>query len=146
MESDACCLGRILAKPLHSQILSFCCRWQVSPNGPHQRNDNSLQADQWSYNIPVPGGAIYTAQVSLLQGKIIVPFSGILSMLLSTGASTTVPVQGVYTGTTYAPAVSPAHLIKAYICLLWMLLVHVGKAMRKNSGNVDVMTQSGLGS
>lgn len=67
-------------------------------------------------------------------------------MLLSTGASTTVPVQGVYTGTTYAPAVSPAHLINAYNCLLWMLLVHVGKATRKSSGNVDVMTQSGLGS
>ena len=33
----------------------------------HQRSENGLQADQWSYNIPVPAGAIYAARVSLLQ-------------------------------------------------------------------------------
>lgn len=82
------------------------CRWQVGPESAHQRTDNGLQADQWSYNIPVPGGAIYAAQVSLLQGKITAPYSGILSLLLVTGGNVTLPVQGVYQGTTYAPAVS----------------------------------------
>ena len=53
----------------------------------------------------MPGGAIYTAQVSLLQGKIAVPYSGNMSLLLATGSNVTVPVQGTYTGTTYAPAV-----------------------------------------
>ena len=53
----------------------------------------------------MPGGAIYTAQVSLLQGKIAVPYSGNMSLLLVTGSNVTVPVQGMYTGTTYAPAV-----------------------------------------
>ena len=53
----------------------------------------------------MPGGAIYIAQVSLLQGKIAVPYSGNMSLLLATGANVTVPVQGTYTGTTYAPAV-----------------------------------------
>lgn len=77
----------------------------MSLEGHHQRTDNNLQADQWSYNIPVPGGAIYTAQVSLLQGKIAVPYSGNMSLLLATGSNVTVPVQGMYTGTTYAPAV-----------------------------------------
>lgn len=78
----------------------------MGPEGPHQRADNALQADQWSYNIPVPAGAIYTAQVSLLQGKIALPYSGTLSLLLDTGGNITVPIQGTYTGTTYAPAVS----------------------------------------
>ena len=78
----------------------------MGPESPHQRTDNGLQADQWSYNIPVPGGAIYAAQVSLLQGKITMPYSGILSLLLATGGNVTMPVQGVYKGTTFAPAVS----------------------------------------
>lgn len=87
----------------------------MSAEGPHQRTDNALQADQWSYNIPVPAGAIYTAQVSLLQGKIAVPYSGSLSLLLSTGGNVTVLVQGTYTGTTYAPAVSPISISLAAI-------------------------------
>ncbi len=78
----------------------------MGPESPYQRTDNGLQADQWSYNIPVPGGAIYAAQVSLLQGKISVPYTGTLSLLLVTGGNVTIPVQGVYQGTTYAPAVS----------------------------------------
>ncbi|CAK0786785.1 hypothetical protein CVIRNUC_009999 [Coccomyxa viridis] len=86
--------------------------WQVSLEGHHQRTDNNLQADQWSYNIPVPGGAIYTAQVSLLQGKIAVPYSGNMSLLLATGSNVTVPVQGTYTGTTYAPAKVDINVIK----------------------------------
>ena len=89
-----------------TKILLRLCRWQVGPENPHQRTDNGLQADQWSYNIPVPGGAIYAAQVSLLQGKITVPYTGTLSLLLVTGGNVTLPVQGVYQGTTYAPAVS----------------------------------------
>ena len=56
----------------------------------------------------MPGGAIYAAQVSLLQGKITVPYTGTLSLLLVTGGNITQPVQGVYQGTTYAPAVSDA--------------------------------------
>ena len=54
----------------------------------------------------MPGGAIYAAQVSLLQGKITVPYTGMLSLLLVTGGNISLPVQGVYQGTTYAPAVS----------------------------------------
>ena len=87
-------------------LLNHLRRWQPGPEGPHRRADNALQADQWSYNILVPAGAIYTAQVSLLEGKVAMPFSGTLSLLLNTRASVTVPIQSTYTGTNYAPAMS----------------------------------------
>ena len=44
-------------------------RWLVSGPAQHQRAENGLQADQWSYNVPVPAGAIYQARVSLLQAR-----------------------------------------------------------------------------
>ena len=45
----------------------YSCRWLVSPPAPHQRSENGLQADQWSYNTSVPAGAIYNVHVTLLQ-------------------------------------------------------------------------------
>jgi len=76
------------------------------------RTEDGLRADQWSYNVPVPAGAIYTAHVSLLQARISAPFSGNLTVQLDNGASLAIPVSGVYQGVTYAPAVShPWHII-----------------------------------
>ena len=78
----------------------------------------------------MPGGAIYTAQVSLLQGKIAVPYSGNMSLLLATGSNVTVPVQGTYTGTTYAPAVRTLPqawntlLLIRQQCELWTSCLH----------------------
>ena len=78
----------------------------MSAPGGHQRQEQNLQADQWSYNVPVPAGAIYNVRVSLLQANILVPYTGNLTIQLDSGSSLTVPVQGMYEGTTYAPAVS----------------------------------------
>lgn len=54
-----------------NQRHTACCvrRWLVSGPAQHQRAENGLQADQWSYNVPVPPGAIYRARVSLLQAR-----------------------------------------------------------------------------
>lgn len=83
----------------------------MGPAGGHQRTEDGLQADQWSYSVPVPAGAIYAARVSLLQARISVPFSGNLTIQLDNNASLAVPVSGVYRGVTYAPAVSHARVI-----------------------------------
>lgn len=48
-------------------------RWQVAPPAQHQRREDGLQADQWSYNVPVPAGAVYAAHVSLLQARLFFP-------------------------------------------------------------------------
>jgi hypothetical protein len=78
----------------------------------HQRSEDGLQADQWSYNVPVPAGAIYAVHVSLLQARITVPFHGNLTVVLDNGAALTIPTQGVYEGVTYAPAVCiPRHCV-----------------------------------
>ena len=78
----------------------------MSPTAQHQRTEDGLQEDQWSYNVPVPAGAIYAAHVSLLQARISVSYSGNLTLQLDAGASLSIPVRGVYQGVTYAPAVS----------------------------------------
>lgn len=41
----------------------------MAPPAQHQRTEEGLQADQWSYNVPVPAGAVYAAHVSLLQAR-----------------------------------------------------------------------------
>ncbi|CAL8465339.1 g4874 [Coccomyxa elongata] len=86
--------------------------WQVAPPAQHQRTEDGLQADQWSYNVPVPAGAVYAAHVSLLQARITVPYSGNLTIQLDDGASLSVPVRGVYEGVTYAPANVEIEVIK----------------------------------
>ena len=53
------------------------------------------------------------------RARIAVPYSGNMSLLLATGSNVTVPVQGTYTGSTYAPAVrTPPSAVEATLLFL----------------------------
>ena len=99
--------------PWQVEVTSSCAcnRWTVMPASSQPRLAQGNVLVDWNYNVSVPGGGIDAIAVSTRKATLAnVPYTANLTVQLSTGASFTVPVQGLFGGINYTPIVRCLHL------------------------------------
>ena len=93
-------------------------RWALGPQGSYTREGAPLVPLKWNYTVDTAAGAVSEATASVVQAQITTSYSGNLTVVLSSGANISFPVDGTYEGTVTSPvvslAVNPRHTTMKY--------------------------------